>query len=75
MINLIDINHQTITRQIEIYYTLHNKSPTISINHKTYEVLEIWFKSNGINYLNNNTLCGSKILFDDNLPFGMINFE
>ena len=75
MINLIDINYQTITRQIEIYHALHNKSPTISINHKTYEVLEIWFKTNGINYINNNTLCGSKIIFDENLPFGMINFE
>ena len=75
MISLIDINHLTIKRQIEIYYALHNKSPTISLSHKTYEVLEIWFKTNGINYLNNNTLCGSKILFDDNLPFGMINFE
>lgn len=75
MINLIDINHQTIKRQIEIYYTLHNKSPTISLSHKTYEVLEICFKVNGINYINNNTLCGSKILYDENLPFGMINFE
>ena len=78
MINLIDINHLTIKRQIKIYYALHNKSPTISISHKTYEILEIWFKANGINYINyinNNTLCGSKILFDENLPFGMINFE
>lgn len=75
MINLIDINHQTIPRQIEIYYALHNKSPTISISHKTYEILETWFTANSINYINNNTLCGSKILFDEKLPFGMISFE
>ena len=75
MINLIDINYQTVTRQIEIYYALHNKSPTIYLSHKTYEVLEIYFKYNGLNYLTSNSLCGSNIEFDENLPFGMINFE
>ena len=75
MINLIDINYQTITRQIEIYNALHNKSPTIYLSHKTHEVLKIYFKYHGLNYLTLNSLCGSNIKFDENLPFGMINFE